>query len=557
MHLNIAHKIFGIALIVLVLTVTVAVFSVRLTARISAELDDVASTQLPLSYAIGRINVRILEQGLTLQQIFALDDETPAAVKRIEDLGIEIEQEFEEARALFQKEEKSGFALETVFRLDKALSAVEAEYREFEKHSLNLLKIMDSGDLQRFRELLPDLNKQQAVIDQEIDNLREHISSVADDAVKRADAEEKYLLYFNAGMTALAAILGLGFAGVVTFMLVRNVRNLVRGTEQIENGNLDVVVPVVTRDEVGRLTGSFNTMTDGLRMKERIKDTFGKYMDPRVVASLLDRPELTQLGGERREMTVMFIDLQGYTTISEKLPPQDLVHMLNLFLGNMTSAISENTGVINDFQGDAVMAYWGPPFTGPNDHATLACKAALKALENFEQFKQQVANELGEQAKDLDLGMRVGISTGKMVVGNIGSSASRKYSVIGDPVNLGARLEGANKNYGTHVILSERTRELAGDDIYVRELDLVRVKGKSRPTRIFELLKDAQDTSGFLEGLSAYRDQRWQDARQAFESWTNNFPNDPVPRNFLERIAILEANPPGKDWDGVWAFTTK
>ena len=411
MHLNIAHKIFGIAIVVLVLTVTVAVFSVRLTARISAELDDVAGTQLPLSYAIGRINVRILEQGLLLQQIFALDDETDAAIKRIESLGEEIEREFEEARKLFQAEEKSGFAVKTVFRLDKALSNVEQEYRVFEKHSLNLLRIMDSGDTQRFRSLLPELNKRQATIDREIDNLREHISSVANDAVKRADAEEKYLLYFNAGMTALAAVLGLGFSGMVTFMLVRNVRNLVRGTEQIESGNLDVIVPVVTRDEVGRLTGSFNTMTDGLRMKERIKDTFGKYMDPRVVANLLDQPELTKLGGERREMTVMFIDLQGYTTISEKLPPQDLVHMLNLFLGNMTSAISENTGVINDFQGDAVMAYWGPPFTEPNDHATLACKAARQALENFENFKVQVAEKLGEQANDLDLGMRVGIST--------------------------------------------------------------------------------------------------------------------------------------------------
>jgi len=231
--------------------------------------------------------------------------------------------------------------------------------------------------------------------------------------------------------------------------------------------------------------------------------------------------------------------------------------MLNMFLGSMTEAISKHNGVVNDFLGDAVMAYWGPPFTGADEHATLACRAGIEARRNFEKFRADVAAELGPKAEGLDLGMRVGISSGDMVAGNIGSAASRKFSVIGDPVNLGARLEGANKNYGTRVILSERTRELAGDAAHVRELDLIRVKGKAEPTRIFELLPGSAARPLLEDGLAAYRAQDWARAEAAFEALRSDAPSDPVPEVFLERIAFLRSNPPGTTWDGVWVFETK
>jgi len=556
-HLNIAHKIFGIAIVVLVLMVTSAIVSVRLTAKISAELDAIANRQLPLSDTIGRINVRILEQGLLLQRLFAASEETPQAIARIKALGDELNSDFKAARTLFDEEEHSAHPTPTLSALRKSLDIVERDYRAFEKHGFSLLTHHKKNDIAAFTAMMPDLNRQQNTVDNEISNLRRHAENVADESVKRADSDEKHLLIVNIVLTLLSALMGLGFATSVTIALVRNVRNLVRATEAVDNGILDTVVPVVTKDEVGKLSASFNGMVDGLRMKERIKDTFGKYMDPRIVTNLLENPELTQLGGERREMTVMFIDLQGYTSISEKLPPAELVRMLNTFLGHMTDAVSANHGVINDFLGDAVMAYWGPPFTGEDEHAEFACKTALAAVENFDLFRADVEAELGSQAEDLDLGMRIGISSGHVIVGNIGSKATRKFSVIGDPVNLGARLEGANKNYGTHIMLSERTRDLAGASIEVRELDLIRVKGKSEPTRIFELLAEEPPTDRFSDGLSAYRNQDWESAEREFKSCLVTTPNDPVPSVFLDRITRLQANPPGSDWDGVWDFLTK
>ncbi|MCP4696840.1 MAG: HAMP domain-containing protein [Gammaproteobacteria bacterium] len=559
MHLNIAQKIYGIAVLVLALMVAVAIFSIHLTAEISEELDTVAGKHLPLSDTIGRINVRILEQGLLLQRLFALPikKEAAQAIARIKALGDSVNEEFVNAHGLFKAEERSSHPPETIYSLNRTLAAVEREYRTFEKHSLELLTLHKAGDTAAFEALLPDINEQQDAIDVEIANLRRYAETVADQAVQRADSNEKFLLIINIGLTMLAALLGLGLAAAITFVLVRNIRNLVRGTKAVAEGNLNTEMPVMTRDEVGQLTVSFNNMIADLKMKELIKDTFGKYMDPRIVTKLLDNPELTHRAGERREMTVMFIDLKGFTSISEKLPPHDLVRMINGFFSHMTEAISSYKGVVDKFMGDAVMAFWGPPFTAPNEHAALACNAALAAMENLNRFRADVATELGAKSDGLDIDLRIGISTGDMIVGSIGSKVSRSFTVMGDPVNLGSRLEGANKTYGTRIILSERARDHAGQAIHSRELDLIRVKGKAEPTRIFELLAEKPAADGFLSGLAAYRNQDWETAKRAFESYRATAPGDSASDVYLGRIAHLKSNPPGSDWDGVWDFQTK
>jgi len=557
MHLNIAQKIFGIAVVVLTLMVAVAVFSIHLTAKISDELETVVSKHLPLSDTIGHINVKMLEQGLLLQRLFVLPKESPQAISRINALKGAVNKEFIKAHELFKAEEQLSHSPVEIISLERSLSMVEREYRSFEEHALELMVLHKLGDSVAFEVLLPELNKQQDSIDTEIANLRRHVESVAELSVKRANGDEKFLLVVNAGLTTIATVLGLGLAAIITFALVRNVRNLLHGAEAVEEGDLDTVVPIMTHDEVGRLTASFNKMVGGLKTKELIKDTFGKYMDPRIVTKLLEDPDFTHIGGERVEMTVMFIDLKGFTSISEKLPPDDLVRMINGFFSHMTDAISSNSGVVDKFMGDAVMAYWGPPFTSPDEHATLACNAALTALDNLNLFRVDAAENLGLQTDSLDIDLRIGISTGDMILGTIGSKASRSFTVMGDPVNLGSRLEGVNKTYGTRIILSERTRELAGKAIYARELDLIRVQGKMESTRIFELLDAEPEAGRFKTGLSAYRNQDWETAKHAFKSCTNETSTDSVAEVYLYRIAYLEANPPVADWDGGWDFRAK
>ncbi len=554
MRLNIAHKIFGIACIVLAFMLVVAVYSIHLTATISKELETIAHKNLPVTEAVSRVNVSILEQGLLLQRLFVFGEPKGNDRDFFVEIGKTIKEEFQATQTLLDSERGDNQHLVKAISVLKAdIAAIEREYLAFEAHGLLLLAAREAGQNDKFSRLFPQLNERQDSVDQEISGLHAHVQELTGWAVERTAKNEKFLLFVNSLLTGLAALSGLGVAALITRSLVRNVRNLVTGTQAVEGGDLDSEVKVATDDEIGKLTESFNHMVGELRLKERIKETFGKYMDPRIVSNLLDHPEFTEPGGERREMTVMFIDLKGFTSISEILAPDDLVHMINSFFGHMTDAISKNNGVVDKFMGDAVMAYWGPPFTDPDEHAALACTAALEALRHLEKFRQDVRRGIGKDADGLDIDLRIGISSGQMIVGTVGSRASMNYTIMGDPVNLGSRLEGANKAYGTRILVSERTRELAKPEILSREIDVIRVKGKLEPVRVHELLGDATDRNGFTDGLDAYRNQDWGKAETSFRK----LPDDPASQVYLQRIAQLRTTPPPSDWDGVWVFETK
>ena len=552
MHFNIAQKIFGIAAIVLVMMAAVAIYSIQVTSEISKNLRLIATEDIPTSQSIGHINVRILEQFVILQRLSALEGNDEVAqqaiqlnIKRFEHLRTEITNKFTTVNAIL--------SLEGEATLLNYFKKVEKAYLKFESFGQMLVQFRINQDHISFDSLAEDLDDRQDAIDQKISNLYFYMSKRTREAVQHTYKQERNLLMVNSLLTAVAAIFALCFAAIVAHLLVRAVRALAIGAEAVQSGNLDVEVPVTTNDEVGRLTNDFNSMVEGLRLKERIKDTFGKYMDPRIVTNLLDNPEFSKPGGERREMSVMFIDLQGFTAISEALEPDDLVAMVNDFFSLMTDAISNNNGVVDKYMGDAVMAYWGEPFCAPGEHARLACQAAREARSQLEVFRQNVRSKLGEKVDGLDIDLRIGVSSGEMIVGTIGSTVSRNFTVMGDPVNLGSRLEGANKAYGTRILLSDRTRELVGQSLNFREIDIIRVKGKSEPIRVHELLNDKAQSDNYSAALLAYRNQDWDVAETEFRQ----FATDPAAQVYLKRIAYLRTTQLPSDWNGVWVFETK
>lgn len=235
----------------------------------------------------------------------------------------------------------------------------------------------------------------------------------------------------------------------------------------------------------------YRVMTEE-RDKARIRDMFGKYVSPTVVDQILENPP--ELGGVDRELTVMFSDIRGFTTLSESMTPQELVNHLNRYLTAMTDIILEFDGTLDKYEGDAIMCFWGAPVV-QRDHALRACACALRQLAALEEL-----NATWPPERRLSIG--IGINSGTMTVGNVGSLGRMDYTIMGDAVNLGARLEGTNKQYGTTIIISEYTYELVKDNFVVRELDNIRVKGKSRPVVIYELL----DMVGELPAAGAHRD---------------------------------------------------
>lgn len=295
------------------------------------------------------------------------------------------------------------------------------------------------------------------------------------------------------------------------------------------------------------------------REKAGIKKAFGVYVNPHVVDQIAKNPDALKLGGEMRDMTVMFSDIAGFTTISEKLSPQELVSLLNIYLTAMTDTIMRFDGTVDKYEGDAIMAFWGAPLEQPK-HARQAC---LAVLENRERLKQ--LNVELEQKGMNKLFARCGLNTGPMNVGNMGSSQKFNYTVMGDTVNLASRLEGANKEYGSALMVSESTYNACKDDIEVRELDLLRVKGKKIPIKVYELvchkggLTDAQK-KGFevyLEALGLFRGRKFKEALKKFQSVDEFLKDDPPSATYIGRCKDYIEKPPEKDWDGVHVMTTK
>ncbi|HSQ35080.1 MAG TPA: adenylate/guanylate cyclase domain-containing protein, partial [Candidatus Binatia bacterium] len=290
------------------------------------------------------------------------------------------------------------------------------------------------------------------------------------------------------------------------------------------------------------------------RKKRFIQNAFKNYLSDSLLAEIMQNPQGLNLGGEKKLVTIFFSDLAGFTSLSENLPPEGVVGILNVYLERMTTVIMAHDGFVNKFEGDAIMAFWGAPLPSERQ-AAQAMRAALRCQEELKDLNKDFAGK-GLPA----LGMRVGINSGEVIVGNVGSQKRFEYTVIGDAVNLASRLEGINKAYATRIICGARSGAMATGEMALRRLDRVRVKGKQIPEEIFEVVAEKENVpaamalalANFEKGLQLYFSGDFAVALDLFAGW----PADPPSQVFARRCRWLLDNPPAA-WDGVWTFTEK
>lgn len=285
-----------------------------------------------------------------------------------------------------------------------------------------------------------------------------------------------------------------------------------------------------------------------------VKQAFEKYVSPDVVGDILKNPKKLNLGGQKKNLSVLFSDIRSFTTISEKMEASQLSKFLNEYLSPMTDVVQENRGTIDKYMGDAIMAIFGAPVEDP-DHATHAVSAGLRMLRRLDELRGQWK---AQNLPDIDIG--VGVNTGDMSVGNMGSTRIFSYTVMGDSVNLGSRLEGLTKEYGVRFIVSEFTRAQLKDDFVVRELDQVKVKGKKEAVRIFEVRSFKSDNKNedwvphFETALRNYYAGRFAEALEQFKALTEK---DATSKIYQRRCELLLKTHAGMGWDGTWTMTTK
>ena len=294
------------------------------------------------------------------------------------------------------------------------------------------------------------------------------------------------------------------------------------------------------------------------RERLRIRKAFESYVAPAVVQEMLKHPEALRLGGERRVISVLFTDIRGFTTMSEDLDPEALVKLLHDFLNPMSNIIIDQGGTIDKYMGDAIMALFGAPLEQP-DHARQACRAALQMEDTLEELNRQWAKQ---GRPPLRIG--VGVNTGPVAVGNMGSDRLFDYTAIGDNVNLASRLEGLTKYYGTNILISQATAEAVENGFILRDVDRVKVKGKAQASDIFEVMGEgepdpelARFLTAYHQGLALYRQMRWPDSIAAFEKALEMQPDDAPSRRYLALARKHEETPPHPEWQAVTVMEEK
>ena len=557
---SIRRQIVGIALGLVVLMIGTSILSMLMANRVGHLVDELTNKYVPAYGDLARTNVRSLERALALRQMVIAKMQAPpddvAFAKRMQiyrTKDAEVTEEAEAARKLIVSiiEDTSTPSDNVALALiDGRIEATVTDVRRLlNEENSRLISQLEAHDFPEVQRSLKRIDAFRDEFNQKIDQIRADMLAQVYASAATVMVDQQRAIWITVIVTAIAAILGLLFAGLVGAGITRPVRLLLQGTREVEAGQLDRSIDVVTSDEIGQLTAAFNRMVGQLRHKEQIRRTFGRYIDPRVVEGLINQSAAAATEGQRRVMTVMFCDMKGFTGLSEGMTPQGLVKVMNRYLSTMSEPIRAQQGIIDKYIGDAIMAYWGPPFTDEADEARLACLAAIDMMDRIGGLRKELPELLGVRTIPTECDLRIGIATGEALVGSIGSEFMMSFTVMGDTVNLASRLESANKFYGTRCLVSQATIAAAAQAVEAREIDRLVVAGQTRPQIVFEIMGRAGELSAeqialrahYSEGLAAYRARHWDEATSALKAalaaaarrWTLYGP--PHPRRELAR----------------------
>jgi adenylate cyclase len=573
---SIRQKIVGIAAGLIILAVVTSLLSMVMAGRVGHLLDELTNRYIPAYGHLARVNVRSLERALAMRRMMMAKMQGPAedtsydsARKSFQEIEPLIKREADAARELIDAiiaDRSTPSDNAALGRLDDRIdNAVNDLLVRLNAENKTLLEQIEAKDIAAARQTTLRADTLRDEFINRVDAIRSDMLAQVAAAATTVMGAQQNAIIVSAVVTGIAAILGFVFAMLVGSGITGPVMRLLEGTRAVEAGKLDGTITITTQDEIGQLSAAFNRMIETLRNNQRIRETFGRYINPRIAEGLLDQPAIAATEGQRRVMTVMFCDMKGFTSLSEGVTPRGLVKIMNLYLSTMSEPIHAHRGIIDKYIGDAIMAYWGAPFVEEGEQTHLAALAAIDMTGRVAQLRRELPELLGVRAIPADCDIRIGIATGEALVGSIGSEFMMSYTVLGDTVNLASRLEGANKYYGSRNLISETTASACGDTIGLREIDRLVVVGQSQPQTVFEIMgkKDGLTPAQTLlcqhyaEGLAAYRARRWDDAARAFTAALEAVPGDGPSLALQARVESFRQTPPATDWDGAWRLENK
>jgi adenylate cyclase len=537
------------------------------------EVSGISEYHLPILTRLNSLDVITYEIEVLAHRLM---DEAKPTQKRAEEIHArsqrcrqEIDSIFEETKRLADAGSKDA-RNDLADRLEMArmvgeIDSLKSEVDRFSEAATLPVELMTQGKSAEARKAIGNLQDYE-YLDPIITSARRKANQLAMDSLLETRANIFSIIWTNAVLFLSASLLGLFVFLLITGRLQTAFRRLTSAFHETADGKYSDPLPITSGDEIGELTSSFNTMVDQLKSKEKLREAFGQFLDPRIVANVVNPAtgELRQ-SAERRTVTIFFSDIAGFSGIGEQLTADTVVRLLNRYFTAATEVIRRNHGIVDKFIGDAVMAFWASPFSEGETHARDACLACLEMRSAFAAIANDISNITGLRRNIPKFHVRVALATGEALIGTVGSDTTKSFTVIGDTVNIASRLEGVNKIYGTDLIINEDCFHLAEQDVEAREIDFVTVYGKTEPVRIYELLskmgqldpKTAELRDAFAIALQNYREQKWSEAEKGFQKCLAIKKDDGPSLEFLTRIATFARTPPPKDWNGVWQTASK
>ena len=556
----------------LVLFAAALAFTLVLLDDSSSELEGIEQYHLPLTKNMNLLDIYTFEMEIIAHMVVhggSSRESNLVRQERAKELMAKVDQIFEQSKNLAEEgsnDPRNDLQCRLAMaRLIGTIQTLESQTQGFMRVALEAVVYgldAKTAEANKALSLLGEYEELNPVFE----FLRVKATELTANSILETDQNIHHIIRANLILFAFAGGLGFFVFLGITGRLQTTFRRLTSAFHETTDGKYSEPLPVTSQDEIGDLTTSFNTMVEQLKSKEKLREAFGQFLDPRIVANVVnpDTGELRQ-SAERRKVTIFFSDIAGFSGIGEQLTSDNTVGLLNHYFTAATHCIREHHGIVDKFIGDAVMAFWASPFSQGESHARDACLACLEMRPAFAKIEDEISQITGLRKNTPKFHVRMALATGDTLIGTIGSATTKSFTVIGDTVNIASRLEGVNKVYGTDLIVNEDCYRLAEVDVEAREIDLLTVYGKTEPVRIYELLSPvgqldsttAQLRDAYAIALDLYRNQKWTEAEKAFQKCLSIRKSDGPSLEFLTRIATFNRTPPPQDWNGVWQTASK
>ena len=550
---SVRYKIFSSVSIVIFLTILTSTATLYYVVSVRFELTRIADHMVPVTQSLSELDAHVMRQGLVMERIFTFLEMDLPQIKienNIENyyrLSGLISTEFKATKKTINEGLSISRNVENIgafSRFEPLLAYLELIHKNIEKHSMQIVSKLTNGEFREARLLEKLLREEEDQFNSHLIKILEEIEAVTEKSALVAQEHQKNLVVLNLVFTALAIISGLAFSWAASVKLASPVKELLDATNEVKSGNLSARSGVYGDDEVAQIAIRFNRMVEGIKAKDQIKSTFGQYVDPRVVDNILNNYDLDQV--HRRPTTVFFSDIAGFSRISEQFTPSSVVKLVNEYLTDVSGPIINSKGVIDQFIGDAVVAFWGPPFVEEDDGPFLCCKAALDQQIQINVLRKKLSEILGVKRALPDIRVRMGIATSECLVGNIGGKHLRSFTAIGPAKDWAEELETLNNKFNTEILVLEKTVNLVGDRMEFRRIDRFQI-GAGEQIGVYELLGQSGSVSdktleykyAFEKALSLYEDGDFIKASTNFTKCTKVDPSDKAAEVYLGSIAEI------------------